>query len=246
MNKQNSRVLIVDDEQEICKYLSVLIQKEGFAALVAYDGHAALKMVASETPDVMLSDIRMPGMDGMELLKESKKLGPDMPVIMITGYAGIHGAVEAMRAGAHDYLAKQFLEATNLDLGKNVQGLSESAINALLSFDWPGNVRQLRSIIRRAVLLADDMITEEHLDMDGVPAPSVTLPPKIQDMPWEDLSLKQIMRRSNLAVEREVLTKVLQYTGGNKARAARLLKIDYKTIHAKIKQLGIPIGGTYG
>jgi len=144
------------------------------------------------------------------------------------------------------YLAKRFLEATNLDLDKNVEGLSESAINSLLTYDWPGNVRQLRSTIRRAVLLADDMITEEHLDMGGVPAPGLTLPPDIRGMPWEDLSLKEIVRRSNVAVEREVLTKVLQYTAGNKARAARLLKIDYKTIHTKIKQLGIPIdGGIY-
>ena len=62
-----------------------------------------------------------------------------------------------------------------------------------------------------------------------------------------NLSLKDIVRTNSLAVEREVLTKTLEYTGGNKARAARLLKIDYKTIHTKIKQLGISIdGGRYG
>ncbi|MEE9402251.1 MAG: sigma-54 dependent transcriptional regulator, partial [Desulfobacteria bacterium] len=137
------------------------------------------------------------------------------------------------------YLAKRFLDATNIELGKRVEGFSESAIEALLAYDWPGNVRQLRSTIRRAVVLAHDVITEKHLDMKRVPAPSLTFAPQIQGMPWGDLSLKQIVRSNTMAIEREVIVQALKYTGGNKAKAARLLKIDYKTIHTKVKTLGI-------
>ena len=462
MEENNAQILIVDDEEYICEILSRLMEKGGFRALVAHDGETALKMIRSEMPEVLLSDIKMPGIDGMEVLKRAKELDPDLPVIMITAHADIHGAVEALRSGAHDdlampfehhevvrivhramaerelkrkirnlssqleqsvslskimgpsdavgklisdvnrvaksdftvvilgetgsgkelvaraihlasnrssgpflaidcgaipetlleselfghekgaftgamsqkkgklevakggtllldeisnmplgsqakllrvlqekkvyrvggtnalsidvrllvasnqdlgaavvsnsfrrdlfyrlneftikipplrerkedipYLAKRFLETTSVELSKNVKGFSESAVKALLDYDWPGNVRQLRSTIRRAVLLANDRITEKHLDMKRAPAPGSASIGEIQGMPWEGLSLKEIVGRHTVTVEREVLIQVLKHTGGNKAKAARILQIDYKTIHTKLKQSGI-------
>lgn len=108
MDESGATVLIVDDEKEICTILSRLMKREGLRHLAAHDGKAALKMVTSEMPDVLLVDFKMPGMNGMELLKQAKEVDPDLPVIMITAYADVAGAVEAMRAGAHDYLAKPF------------------------------------------------------------------------------------------------------------------------------------------
>jgi two-component system nitrogen regulation response regulator GlnG len=142
------------------------------------------------------------------------------------------------------YLAKRFVDLTNLELHKNVKGFSQSAVDALLACDWPGNVRQLRSVIRRAVLLADDMITEQHMRIDSI-SPKPTLPapesnPAIQDKPAEGLPLREIMQRRIVAIEREILAHALRATGGNKAKAARLLHIDYKTIHSKVRQYGIP------
>ena len=141
------------------------------------------------------------------------------------------------------YLARKFLDSVNLDLQKNVKGFSESAMNLLLHDDWPGNVRQLRSTIRRAALLADEVITEKHLDLEGVPRtapePKAPLISKVEGTPWQGLSLQEIVQRCVDQVEREVLTQVLSHTGGNKARAARLLQIDYKTIQLKLKKLGI-------
>jgi len=143
------------------------------------------------------------------------------------------------------YLAKRFVDLTNLELQKNVKGFTQSAVDALLACDWPGNVRQLRSVIRRAVLLADDMITEQHMRIDCA-SPKLTPPgpgcnQEIQDTPGESLPLKEIMQRRIVAIEREILAHVLRETGGNKAKAARLLHIDYKTIHSKVRQYGIPI-----
>ena len=466
MEEDKARILIVDDEEYICSILARLMEKEGFKALVAHDGNTALKMIRTEMPEVLLLDVRMPGMDGMEVLNKAKELDPDLPVIMITAHADIHGAVEALRTGAHDYLAKpfehhevirivhraitegglkrkiknlssqleesvslskmmgpsdevgqlisdvsrvaksdftvvilgetgsgkelvaraihrashrkegpfmaidcgaipetlleselfghekgaftgahvqkkgklevttggtllldeisnmpmdsqakllrvlqekktyrvggtkpfdvdvrllvasnqdlgaavvsrtfrkdlfyrlneftikipplrerkedipflakRFLDTTSRELGKTLKGLSQSAIRALLAYEWPGNVRQLRSTIRRAVLLADEVITEKHLDMTRVPGPELPTIPGIQGGSWEGISLKEIVRHNTLAVEREVLTQVLNYTGGNKAKAARMLSIDYKTIHTKLKILGISIKG---
>ena len=143
------------------------------------------------------------------------------------------------------YLAKRFLDLTNLELQKNVKGFTQSAVDVLLAYDWPGNVRQLRSAIRRAVLLADDMITEQHMRIDCV-SPKLTLPDpgcnqETPDTLPEGLPFKEIMQRRIVAIEREILAHVLRETGGNKAKAARVLHIDYKTIHSKVRQYGIPI-----
>lgn len=141
------------------------------------------------------------------------------------------------------YLANRFLDTTNMELKKSVRGFSESALEALLAYNWPGNVRQLRSTIRRAVLLSDELITAEHLNVDNLSIPGVDLPPDVQGIPVNGLSLKEIVRRSTIAVEREALLQALRKTGGNKAKAARLLQIDYKTIHSKVKKYGIIIEG---
>lgn len=144
------------------------------------------------------------------------------------------------------YLAKRFLDITNKELQKNVQRFSEYCLEALLSYNWPGNVRQLRAIIRRAVLLADDIVTEKHLDIKRAPVPGLAFSPKVEGTPWRELSLKEIVHRSVASVEREVLAQALKYTGGNKAKAARLLQIDYKTMHHKLKQFSIKgSGGGY-
>lgn len=136
------------------------------------------------------------------------------------------------------FLAKQFLDLTNQELSKNIAGLSERAIELLLAFHWPGNVRQLRSTIRRAVLLADTVIDEEHL---GLPLASVSSVVSAETVSASEpgIPLKQLVRRATGAVERAALLQALKETGGNKAKAARMLSIDYKTIHSKLKEHGL-------
>ena len=466
MSEDRPSVLIVDDEQNIRAILSSLVEKEGFLARCAEDGDRALEMIVQDLPDILLTDIKMSAMDGMDLLRRAKEIEPDLPVVLITAYAGITGAVEAMKAGAHDYLAKpfenqevvrvvhralternlkrrlrqlsnrlqeeaslremmgpsdavsrlivqvnrladsdfsvvitgetgsgkelvaravhnasarcsgpfvavdcgaipetlleselfghekgaftgaeaqkpgkfelaqngtlfldetdnmppgsqakllrvlqdktiyrvggtkpvrvnirllaasnrdihslaesgsfrpdlyyrmnefsiaipplrerkedivylakRFLDSANVELRKNVKGFSEAALETLFAYPWPGNVRQLRSTIRRAALLADGLITEKHLDLKRVPIPGMTFTPRVEGEPWQDLSLKEILRKSGEAVEREVLKQVLKATGGNKAKAARLLQVDYKTLHTKAKKFGISENG---
>jgi two-component system nitrogen regulation response regulator GlnG len=464
MSQKKARILIVDDDKGICMILSDLMKKEGFETLTVYDGEKALKTIQSESPDLLLVDMMLPGMDGMEVLKRTRELDQELPVVFITAHADSRGAVKAIKAGAHDYLskpfdnyevirvvhralaerelklrvrelsnqlkgssplqekmgpsdavarlvsevnrvaqsdftviiigetgsgkevvaraiydtssrskgpfipvdcgaipetlleselfghergaftgaeiqkpgkfeiaqggtifldeisnmplgsqakllrvlqekkvyrvggtkpinvdvrllvasnqdlhelalsgsfrrdlfyrlneftiyipplrerkedipylAKRFLDNANTELSKQIKGFSESAINVLFGYNWPGNVRQLRSIIRRASLLADDLITEKHLELKRVDVPGMAFTPKVQGAPWKNLSLKEILQQSITAVEREVLDQVLKQTGGNKAKAARLLQIDYKTIHEKVKKLGIQI-----
>ena len=460
MSAAGGRILIVDDEEEIRAQLSRLVRREGFEALTAPDGQDALDLLRRESLDVLLLDIRMPGLDGMEVLCRAKKLDQDLPVIMITAHGVIKDAVKALQAGAHDYLvkpfehadvirsihravndrrlrrtvqilsdrvreaaslhdlmgpsdqiarisadvaqvassnfavliqgetgtgkelvalalhqasprasgpfvavdcgaipetlveselfghergaftgaerqkagkfaiasggtlfldeisnmppacqakllralqekrvtpvggtkpvrvdirllaatnqtletaesaafrrdlffrlseftivipplrarkqdiiflAKRFLDLTNHELKKDVRGFSEPAVEQLLWYDWPGNVRELRSAIRRAVLLADRVIDEGHLGLRNAPPLSAGLS-VISGGPNDGLPLKELVHRTIAAVERAALIEALKKTGGNKAKAARLLRIDYKTIHAKVKTYGI-------
>jgi two-component system nitrogen regulation response regulator GlnG len=465
MIHSGARILIVDDEKDFCDILLHLLKREGFSPLVAHDGETALEMTRAGMPDALLLDVKMPGIDGLEVLRRAKKLDADLPILMITAYGGLDGAVQAIKEGAYDYLAKpldnrelveklkralvnravsgkrpphsnrqekptvlqlqeimgpsdairrliadvrlvapsdftvviqgetgsgkelvaqaihraslrpknpmvpldcaaipeslfeselfghergaftsavarglgkfemaqggtlfldevtnmplncqikllraiqektffrvggrepvivdvrllvatnqdlnaavtkglfsrdlfyrlseftivipplrerkedvihlsnRFLKATNLELNKKVRGISDSALRALLENQWPGNVRQLRSVIRRAVLLAEDVVQPDHLVFEsstlGAGPETRSIP---RDSAWEGLPLKEIVRRCTSEVERRVLTDVLRKTRGNKAEAARILQIDYKTIHSKVKQHGI-------
>ncbi|PIP37173.1 MAG: hypothetical protein COX20_02365 [Desulfobacterales bacterium CG23_combo_of_CG06-09_8_20_14_all_52_9] len=141
------------------------------------------------------------------------------------------------------YLANRFLDLANVELNKLITGFTNKAVDTLISYSWPGNVRQLRSVIRRATLVARETITEADISIKQASVPGLDFSPKIQGTPWENASLSEIVQHSVLAVEKEVLTEVLKFTGGNKARAARLLRIDYKTIHTKAKKFGIQKNG---
>ena len=466
MTHQKARILIVDDEEDICDILFRLLQAEGFMPLVAHDGETALEMIRLGMPDAVLSDVRMPGINGMELLRRAKKLDAHLPILLITAWGGIDAAVQAVKEGASDYLTKPFnkqdllckiklaleerrpsvakrivcdtaqnaaimqlqemmgpsesvqriisdaalvapsnfsvviqgetgtgkevvakalheasqrskaplipvdcgaipetlfeselfghekgaftgaihakpgkfelaqrgtlfldeisnmplssqikilraiqersffrvggskavtvdvrlivatnedldaavsagsfsrdlfyrlseftiripplrerkediihiadqiLRDTNIELGKTIRGFSKSAVRTLVAHDWPGNVRQLRSAVRRAVLQAEEQIEPAHLAVENLePAELETMTPAPEG-DWSGLSLKEIVRRSTADLERKVLIQSLRKTGGNKAKAARLLKIDYTTLHAKIKLYGITV-----
>jgi DNA-binding NtrC family response regulator len=460
------RVLVVDDEEEIRKILSNILEKEGFKVITAPDGQQAMEKIYFDTPDAVLLDVRMPGLSGMDVLKKIRAIDGNLPVVLVTAYADTHQAVEAMKEGAYDYLAKpfdnnevvwitsralaegelrkslksinnrykgnfrliesmgpsdkisrlaadvhrvaksdfsviitgetgsgkelvaraihgdsarveapfiavdcgaipenlleselfghekgsftgadrqtagkfeaahggtlfldeignmplgsqakvlrviqdrklyrvggnkpvpvdirlivaanqnlldmaangafrkdlyyrlseftiyvaalrerkedipylakRFLDMANVELNKTITGFTDAAVETLMSYDWPGNVRQLQSVIRRATLVARDEIIEKDLSIKRAEAPGLVFSPKVQGAPWENASLGEIVRQSVLAVEREVLKEVLRFTGGNKAKAARLLQVDYKTIHTKVKRFGIQQNG---
>ncbi|CCK78773.1 sigma-54-dependent transcriptional regulator [Desulfobacula toluolica] len=99
-------VLIVDDETAIIESLEGILSDDGFEVIHAFNGYEALKKIETESPDIVLLDIWMPGMDGIETLKEIKKITPNLPVVMITGHGTIESAVDATKSGAYDFLEK--------------------------------------------------------------------------------------------------------------------------------------------
>ena len=101
-------VLVVDDEPNYLIVLSELLKEEGFEVLTAERGEEGLKIVEETDLDLVITDMRMPGMDGLELLKAVKSYNKELPVIMITAFGEVEKAVGAMKAGAYNYLAKPF------------------------------------------------------------------------------------------------------------------------------------------
>jgi two-component system nitrogen regulation response regulator NtrX len=99
-------VLIVDDEPTILQSLSGLLTDEGFEVITADNGYEALKIIDAEAPDMVLLDIWMPGIDGIETLKEIKKSNANLPVIIITGHGNVETAVKATKLGAYDLIEK--------------------------------------------------------------------------------------------------------------------------------------------
>jgi DNA-binding NtrC family response regulator len=102
------RLLVVDDEEHVRTSLACWFRDEGFEVSTAASGKEALQVLAREGADILLVDIKMPGMDGLELQKRVKELAPDATIIIMTAYAAVDTAVQAMKEGAYDYIVKPF------------------------------------------------------------------------------------------------------------------------------------------
>lgn len=103
-----AQILVVDDEKKICEFLAVLLGREGYRVAAAHNAADALDCVGREPFDMVITDLKMPGMDGFELVTRLKALKPGLPVVMITGYATVETAVRALRHGVDDYVTKPF------------------------------------------------------------------------------------------------------------------------------------------
>lgn len=101
-------ILIVDDEKNYPPILAAVLQEEGYETLTANSGQETLKIIHNSDVDLVLTDMKMPGMDGIELLEEIKSKDPDLPVIMMTAHGTVEKAVEAMQKGAYSYILKPF------------------------------------------------------------------------------------------------------------------------------------------
>ena len=99
-----SNILIIDDEKAIRKTLSEILSYEGYKIEEASDGEEGLKKFREKSYDVVLCDIKMPKLDGLEFLDKAREANPDVPVIMISGHGTIETAVEAVKKGAYDYI----------------------------------------------------------------------------------------------------------------------------------------------
>lgn len=110
-----SNILVVDDEAVIREGMRRILEGKGYRVEASASGRAAIEKIQDHDFDVVITDLKMPGMDGIEVLKTIKILQPDVPVIIITGYSTVDTAVEAMKSGAFDYIAKPFTSELIID-----------------------------------------------------------------------------------------------------------------------------------
>ena len=101
-----SKILIVDDEKTIRDSSKLILDEEGYETELAADGQDALEKIKQTDFDIVITDIKMPRLDGIQLLEEVSKLSPETFVIIMTAYASVETAIEALRRGAYDYILK--------------------------------------------------------------------------------------------------------------------------------------------
>ena len=106
MSEEKGRILIADDEETARNSLGQILTDDGYQVTLAADGKEALRLVAQEAPDILLTDLRMPGMDGQEVLSRVRQGYPDVAVVVMTAHGTIRSAVRSLRDGAEDYLTK--------------------------------------------------------------------------------------------------------------------------------------------
>ena len=103
-----AKILIIDDEKEICSLLEKILTRDGYTVMSETDPIRGLAIIKKENPDCVLLDLKMPNMDGIEVLDEINRMNKHIGVIMITGHGDVENALEAMKLGAYDYIAKPF------------------------------------------------------------------------------------------------------------------------------------------
>jgi len=130
-------ILVVDDEPKLCDLLSSALSQNGVQVFTAGNGLHALKVLEQEDIDLVISDWRMPGMDGPALLAEIKARYSQVPVIVMTAYSTVKNAVQSMRNGAYDYIAKPFdIDELDITVAKALQFRDIMRDNAACAPSW--------------------------------------------------------------------------------------------------------------
>jgi len=121
---EKKKALVIDDEQIVLDSVGTLLRDEGFDVDVCLSGRKGLDWAIERKYDVILTDIRMPDIGGIRVLRDIKRIHPSLPVIMITGYASVDSAVQAMKLGAADYIEKPFEPEQLIDSVNRALGVS--------------------------------------------------------------------------------------------------------------------------
>ncbi len=133
------RILVVDDEESIREFLEIMLKKEGYEVTTAEDGQKGLDLTKKKSFDLIISDLQMPNLTGMEFLKKVKENDPSMLFMMITAFGTTETAVEAMKVGAYDYITKPF----------KIDEVRINIANALKSKNLEVEVRQLKRVLNQ-------------------------------------------------------------------------------------------------
>ena len=145
---QKTNILVVDDEKDICRALNIILSKEGYSVTEAYNGEQAVAFIDKQSYDIIMTDIKMEKKDGFEVLRHAQKLSPGTSVIMMTAFASVGSAVDAMRSGAVDYITKPFLnDDIRLTIKRIVEGRDLLMENQILRQELSQRCISFKNII---------------------------------------------------------------------------------------------------
>ena len=150
-----ARILVVDDERSMRELLAIVLRREGYDVLLAENGRAAIEALERERVDILISDIKMPDLSGVEVLRAAKRIDQNILGIMITAFASTETAVEAMRLGACDYLSKPFdVDLLKMKVREKIENRQLRQENVLLKRTL-GLTHQFANIIGRSETMLD-------------------------------------------------------------------------------------------
>ncbi len=154
-DRRPPRILVVDDERSMRELLAIVLRREGYEVLLADNGRAAIDLLEREPVDLLISDIKMPDLSGVDVLRAAKKIDQDILGIMITAFASTDTAVEAMRLGACDYLSKPFdIDLLKMKVREKIENRQLRQENVLLKRTL-GLSHQFANIIGRSEAMLD-------------------------------------------------------------------------------------------
>src|SRR5213080_3759024 len=154
-DRRPPRILVVDDERSMRELLAIVLRREGYEVLLADNGRSAIDLLEREPVDLLISDIKMPDLSGVDVLRAAKKIDQDILGIMITAFASTETAVEAMRLGACDYLSKPFdIDLLKMKVREKIENRQLRQENLLLKRTL-GLSHQFSNIIGRSAAMLD-------------------------------------------------------------------------------------------
>jgi DNA-binding NtrC family response regulator len=235
MNANDALILVVDDEESMRHYLKKTLAREGYEVLAARDGPEALELAQQRPPDLAMVDVRMPGMDGVALMRSLRTSLPRLPIVLMTGYATVQHALSAMKQGATDYVTKPFrVDAVCATVAKAL-GRPEDA-------DRPRTLRDAEPAERAP----DATLPEAPVAPAANPAAAV---PERGVLEWlreraqqrglpaapQQEGLREVVRLA----ETVFVDELLRMTDGNISRASEMAGITRPNLHRKILDLGL-------
>ena len=232
-------VLVVDDEESMRYFLRKTLGREGYAVGEAADGPSALAAGPERAPDVALVDVRMPGMDGVALMRALRATFPRLPIVLMTAYGSVENALQAMKQGAADYVTKpvrvdEIRTTVGKALGSRGRPVRPPSLRDVPAA--PGSVAVPAPVLPAVPLDPARVETpergivaylRERVEARRLPAPPETLA--------GDLGLRDVVRLAELVFADELLS----LTGGNVSRAAEIAGITRPNLHRKVGDLGL-------
>lgn len=230
-------VLVVDDEESMRYFLEKTLRREGYEVVPAKDGPEAIAAAERQPVDLVLADVRMPGMDGVALLRALRTIHPRVPVVLMTAYGTVEDALAAMKQGATDYVLKPFrveqirdTVAKALGGGTRAPTVRDVVPDELVRTPPPPSSTLPRAPSARVEETPPGTLAaylRSEAQTRGLP-----LPPELAT---GDLGLREVVR----LCETVYVDELLRRTEGNVSRAAEVAGITRPNMHRKVVDLGL-------